>query len=241
MSARVVGGLRPSRSLLRAAVGVAAAAVLATGVIGFAHTRAGRPLLRYLPGMSACPLGLDVKLSPAERERQRRAALRPLLGLEAASNRPALGFSLQSTTRADVLTWAATANLSCQARREGQELVCPHIPAVALRGAAAGHDADDVLFVFDPAGLLVTVDAVRRGLSPQEAASFVDQRAQELAKSAGPVTRSSGERSSAHLAPGRVAAAEVEFRFRDYYANVSATQMGGLGLLVRERYQSLSD
>ena len=66
------------RALIKAAAGLGAAAVLATAVIGVAHTPWGRPLLqlpllRAMASQAGCPLG---SVEPTEFERVRRLKLR---------------------------------------------------------------------------------------------------------------------------------------------------------------------
>jgi hypothetical protein len=224
-----------------ALAGALSAAVLSVGLIGFAHTSAGRPLLRLLPGANACPVGLDVKLSPAEREARRQAALQPFRGMERAAARPALGFMLGRTTRADVLAWSDRFHVECAPTKDATAIACPSVPSAALGDASFGSDVEDMMFAFDPRGELIGVNAAHRKLDPEQAARFVARRTAELSEQAGPPARTTGEPTAGYLVPGSVAQAGVEFRFRDYLAEVTATQLGALGLLVREQYQSISD
>src|SRR5262245_31056900 len=44
------------RTARKALIGAATLLALATGIVGFAHTRAGRPLLAWLSGAPGCPV-----------------------------------------------------------------------------------------------------------------------------------------------------------------------------------------
>jgi hypothetical protein len=230
---------RAARSLKRAAMAVGGFCVASFALIGFAHTRAGRPLLRYIPGMGACPMGFDHALSPAAREQQRARALLPFRGAERAASRPALGFALGRSTRSDVAAWQAQFQLACHPDLDGTETTCAGVPQAALGGD--GGRADEASFFFDPQDRLVAVNVARRGLLPAQATQLVKTRARELSEKAGPSSRTVGTLDPEFLAPGRIAEAAVEFRFSDYHADVSATQMGQLGLMEREQYQLIDD
>jgi hypothetical protein len=232
---------RAGRVLKRAAMAVGGFCVASFALIGFAHTRAGRPLLRYIPGMGACPMGFDHPLSPAERDQQRSRALLPFRGTERAASRPALGFALGRSTRSDVAAWQAQFQLACHPDLDGTETTCAGVPQAALGGEGEGGKADEASFFFDPQDRLVAVNVARRGLLPAQATQMVEARAKELSEKAGPSSRTVGTLDPEFLAPGRIAEAAVEFRFSDYHADVSATQMGELGLMEREQYQLIDD
>ncbi len=91
------------------------ALLVATVGIGLLHTSWGRPLLMRLGG---CPAA---RVSPAEVDRLRLSGFHAvaLPGSLRAPARPALGFALEQTTRADVREWAARAGVACEARERG--------------------------------------------------------------------------------------------------------------------------
>jgi hypothetical protein len=223
--------MKPNRSLWKRALVVASASsLLFVGVVGFAHTKAGRPMLKYLTG-AGCPLGLDVKASPQELEAHRGAALRRLVGdgLAPSSLRPALDFELGKTTRADVKTWLDARGVRFTADDARGEIVCPQL-----------GDASDVRFTFDPTGTLVQAQAAHRSGSPDDAVRLLDARKAELQAKIGAPTRAYGDATAAYLAPGTIRQAGFEYAFSDYRVTVTATQMGPLGLMVRETYQEFA-
>src|SRR5262245_24286239 len=86
------------------------------GLLGFAHTSPGRPLLGLLGRLTGsgggCPAGL-ARATPAQLEQGRGEAMKPLRGSDKAPSRAALSFTLTETTKAAVKVWASGANVQC--------------------------------------------------------------------------------------------------------------------------------
>jgi hypothetical protein len=57
----------------------------------------------------------------------------------------------------------------------------------------------------------------------------------------GAPTREAGARTASSLAAGPMHTAIVSYRFKDYIADVSATNIPGRGLTLREHYMSARD
>ena len=136
------------RFVKRALAAVVGLLVVFTVVVGFAHTRAGRPLLAFMAfGKAkggACPLGYDVAQTPAQKESSRRAFAASHGAAERAAARPALGFDLDRTTRADVRAWASAHGIACKEGRTGPDLDCagrPRTPPSPRRSAARRSSA----------------------------------------------------------------------------------------------------
>jgi len=237
MSTLVRSAMWKGRRQLRALAGAAAFFAVAMGLIGFAHTKHGRPLLALLRGAPGCPVGAG-KLSPEQRDAAQVKVLSPLRGAERAAARPAFGFALERTTRAEVEQWAAQKGVRCEPTKHGLALRCLAVPAAVL--AEAEHDVDSLLFLFDGASHLVAVDASRAQLSPEEAAHLVEAVTGALAAKAGPPAKQDGEADPDYLTGGSLRRVGAEFRFSDYRAQVSATNLGEK-MFVREQYQSIPD
>jgi len=226
--------MKISRAWLRAGAGVAAAGALFVGVVGYAHTPAGRWMLRYLPGMR-CPIGADRALTADERARAREDALAKFRGESAAKAKPAAGFELGSTTRADVDAWAHTAGVRCESGRvRAVEKTCHDVPATAL---GADVDADVANFVFDGRDRLVSINLTRNRLDAERAASFVEARTATFTALVGAPTKRKGTPSAAYLGADRLRQVSSEFAFNDYRAVVTATHYGGGRVVVREQFQ----
>jgi len=233
----------------RLLAGTAFATVLFVGLVGFAHTKPGRPLRPLLVAMNkvttrgeaktggACPLGYDKNASPAEAEAARKRSVAQFKGTSAAPAHPALAFSLGATTRAEVESWAATNGVSCATNQGPTRIVCSKVPARALPAAFAGLDLDEVYLQFDPDKRLVSVGTVRSTHDADAAVRADGSIAAELTRQVGAPTATSGERTLPYLTAGPLRQARTEFKFSDYYATTSVTSMGQGRLVISERYE----
>ena len=213
--------------------------LLAVGIIGFAHTKTGRPLLAYIPGMGKCPLGFGANLSPARRDAARKTALAPFKGKERAAARPALGFALDETSRHDIEQWASTHAVTCKSPDPSNtQLLCSDVPRGALTGAQ--HDSEEVRFGFDSADRLVSVRAATNRLGPTDAIASVVSAETQVGSAVGPATSTTGVRDPATLETP-LAQASSSFRYSDYRAEISATNVGGSRVRVIEQYQAIPD
>ena len=209
-------------------VRVDGAALCGTALIGLLHLPAARPLLAWL---GACP----VRATPVATERARARALVRLRGTVAAPTRPALGFTLDTTTLADVRAWAAGHRLACAASMQDTLLKCDGVPAAAIPGAKA--PVDEVAFGFRASdGRLASVTTITAGLAASAASARLTATAASLSAAIGAPT-------ARHLPSGAWDAAGpvlVAYRFSDYIAGVSAMPMRapGRGVVLREYYTS---
>jgi hypothetical protein len=207
------------------------AALGVTGVVGLLHLPIARPLLALL---GACP----VRATPGQTELARRAALRKLRGTDPAPARPALGFTLDTTSLADVQAWARTRGIACEASMQDTLVKCDTVPAGALATGASGT-FDEVAFGFRLADRrLVNVTTLSGGFEAAAAAARFSAIAATLAGAIGAPPTAKRLPSSAWDAGGPVF---VEYRYADYIAGVSAMGMTGRGVVLREHYISARD
>lgn len=198
------------------------------------HTRAGRSLL----GASGCPWE---KAPSAERLEEQRvksvAALNTTSTRARATARPAFGFELDKSTRAEVTAWGTRRGASCTEELKGSALRCESLDkSLSPESGVAIHDA---YFRFDPRGVLVGVDLMRDGTDGEKAAAVLETVTKRVSDAAGPPSAVQGTASPAHLGGGYLNRAASEFRFADYAADVSATNLGEQGVVVREQYRSI--
>jgi hypothetical protein len=211
-------------------VRLGAGTLCATGVIGFLHLPIARPLLARL---GACP----VRATPGRTEAARRVALSRLRGAHPAPARPALGFSLETTTLADVQAWGRTRGIACQASMQDTLLKCESVPASAVTGASGAFD--EVAFGFRLADhRLVAVTTISGGLEIGAAAARFTAIAETLEGAIGTSPAAKRLPTPAWDARGPVF---VEYRYIDYIAGVSAMGMQGRGVVMREHYTSARD
>lgn len=236
----------------RMIVGALVGSGLLVGLIGFAHTKPGRPLRPLLVALqgvtsgpsrqgSACPLGYDKGASPSDAEAARQRSVAQFKGASAAPARPALAFSLGVTTRGQVEAWAKGQGVDCQARQGPSRVTCVRVPAGATTGAPGGLDADEIFLQFDPSDRLVSVGTVRSTHDAERAVEADAAIAGELTRQVGAPTSMTGERSASFLRAGLLRQVRTEFRFSNYYATTSVTHMGQDRLVLSERYELLAD
>lgn len=212
------GGSRPNARTVLRRVAMGAAALFAVGALGHA------PFARaWLAKLGGCPMGAP--LSAAELEARRVEAVKKIAGTTDARSRPAFGFALERSTRGDARAWAAEHGGGCEDEPGGAALRCK------------ATDGTDVFFQYGPRGDLVALDVMREGVSPARAAELVKAEIALLTREAGPPARALGETDAAYLA-GPLRQVNAEFRFRDYAADVTASNLGE-GVLVRMQYRSI--
>jgi hypothetical protein len=225
-------GRWPARRLL-AVVGLTLGGIVVLG--GVLHLPVARPLLARLG--APCPVRA---VSAAEVDAARGPALAALRGEADARGRPALGLRLDATTVAEVRDWASRNGISCVAPpRAPHLLACTDVPAGALGLPTSQGRVPDVALAFDAKGVLVAVDALRRGLSPRAAAEAGTALVGRLSAELGAPSERAGDWTAEHL-DGPMRTSVVRFRFRDYVAVVTATHVPGSGVVLREQYLSVA-
>lgn len=154
--------------------------------------------------------------------------------LPPAGSRPALGFALDTTTRADLDVWAADHGVTCTAKpRDPNVVSCAAVPAAAL---GSNLDATTAWFEFGAAGTLASIKTTRRADTSAPVTSEYRATTAVVSAHAGTPTRV----DDAHLAildRGAFHQAVAEYKFRDYRAVIRATNMGD-GFLLTEQYAS---
>ncbi len=212
---------------------------LLTGLVGVLHLPFAAPLLRKISPASLCPI---TRGSPAQIDRAHAigaAAIRASATTNARS-RPALGFVLDKTTRADVDAWAARHGVSCEnIGGNGNLRRCVDVPAVAVGEPVSSGPLEEVSFELRATGELVSVETFRRHLAPSSAAVVAAALERGVASAVGAPSTTAGEAAEAHLARGFLSSYVAEHTFTDYRATVTATNLGDSGVMVREQYLSV--
>ena len=215
----------------RALILTAAAGAALVGLVGLAHTPAARPLLRLVAGGS-CPVGAGIPADPAVVDQARAQSVPKLRGERPAASRPAAGFRLDADDPAAVAAWAAQHGISCQP--EGALTTCSPVPAGVLPDGVA-HDS--ISFQFDSAQHLIAVMVRTNALPAEAAAETVAAGAAALTAEVGPPVTARGDASTLNRPLAQLSA---EFRFADYRALLTATNVGGGRIAYRAMYQSLN-
>lgn len=186
------------------------AVLMAASLIGFIHT----PLGLSIAG-DWCPIGTD-EANAVDREARRTAATARLAaGGVAAGARPSAGFELGVATRADVLAAAATTGLRCGPGRDRIGLSCSD-----PRGVAPHLAAD-----FGADGTLVALSRMRSFPDAGAAESALEREVGALVAAVGQPSRRK-RAGAGGLARAPLRQERVEFSRRDYFASLSATNLG---------------
>jgi hypothetical protein len=218
------------RTWLKALLASGAVLLSLVGLVGFAHTQAGKPMLHWLAAQAGCPASFDTA-NAATVEAYRTRRLQKNAGTLAANATPALGFELGVTSREQVAQWIQERGLSCEPLRQNSVLQCRDVDDGAAPRIA------DLHLQFDTRDVLVAVDVQRQPVCSHEAVQRIKRLNASLSKSVGPATAKSGALNAEKLEQQRFASAGLEFRYRNYLAKLSASHLGQDGITVREQYQ----
>ncbi len=228
-------------SLRNAALLIGGSALFLVGLIGFAHTRAGRPLLavvgRAFRGGS-CPLGYDRAASAVTREQDRIRFAAAHRGSVRADVRPALGFDLDRTSRGQVLAFMTDRGITCRQATTVADLVCENVPNQVLGNNFSASQSRDLWFNFGIKNQLISLVAVSREATAPQVSAALAEVTGVIRRQAGPATRTSGGGDAQSMGAGLLRQASSEFAFANYYACARATNMGQ-DFMLTEEYRSL--
>ncbi len=210
---------------------------LAVGAIGALHLPIARPLLARM-GVS-CPVD---SVSAVQVETLHRAAFHALRGDARAPNLDAFGLTVTKDHQEDVRAWTRTRGMTCTSVTRGLHyLSCGNVPAGALGAQAGGEAIQDLTFTFDSKDVLVGVDALRGGLTSVKAAALSSSIAHRLRGVLGPPAEQVGAFDAAFLDAGAFRTSYIKYRFADSLVTLTAVQMPGRGVSVREQYVGMHD
>lgn len=219
-----------TRRRVLAAIGLP---LLAVGLIGLAHLPFARSLLAAAGG---CPAAF-ARATPAELERTRGEAVKPLRTDRIAAGHGALRFTLGVSTKSEVMDWATAAGATCSEEMKGAAARCKGVGGEAVHAPAAGLAFSDVFFRFDTQGTLMAVDAMHEGAPADQAIHYFEAASRKLATDFGPPTPSPMPTAESLGEPYTRAA--FEYRFRDLAVDLTATNFGATGVVVREQYRAI--
>jgi len=230
------------KRLVRAAASLGLSAAVLVGAVGFAHTPAGRPMLRALGRVvhGGCPLGYDRALTPADRERAAHVFARNHHGDRTAPQRPALGFALDKTTRAEIIATMAKQGVACSAARGAADLTCTNVPSETLAGASLTPPTRNLWFTFGAKQQLLSLVSISRAPAAAPISDAFLAAERTISEQAGAPTQTHGGTAPEALAAGLLSQESAEFRFANYYALARASNLGESYLLTEE-YRSLRD
>lgn len=186
-----------------------------------------------------CPFGFGASASDgtaiAVRPRPHTA---PDPAKAVALGRPALGFTLDVTTRDEVLAWATAHGVACRTI-QGSTLECSDIPVAALPAGENALGLTTAWFSFPFDDKLELVKTVRTGPDARTVAAAFDGEQSVLTAKAGGPSQRDGAADAGELALGELRQAHAEFQFQNYRATLRATNMGKQGYVLTEMYAAI--
>lgn len=221
---------RFTRRRIAVAVGLP---LLAVGLIGLAHLPFARSLLA---GAGGCPAAF-ARATPAELEKTRGEAVMALRTDRIAAGHSALRFTLGQSTKSEVMDWARASGATCSEEMKGAAVRCKGVASQAVRAPASGLAFSDVFFRFDTHDALMAVDAMHEGAPADQAVRYFEEASRKLATDFGPPTPSPMPTAESLAEPYTRAA--FEYRFRDLAVDLTATNLGATGVVIREQYRAI--
>jgi hypothetical protein len=219
-----------TRRRVFAAIGLPLAVV---GLIGLAHLPFARS---FLAAAGGCPAAF-ARASPAELEKTRGEAMKALRSDRVATGHGALRFTLGASTKSEVLDWADASGAACTEEMKGAAVRCKNVGADAVHAPAQGLAFSDVFFRFDPKHTLVAVDAMHDGAPVGQAIHYFEAASRKLESDFGPPTPTPMPTPESLAEPFTRSA--FEYRFRDLAVDLTVTNLGDKGIVVREQYRAI--
>jgi hypothetical protein len=216
----------------------AGAIAFATAAVGALHMPFARPLLMQLGG---CPVAGASQMTAVEMEHARRMGAEGDRGAIPAPARPALGFVLDGSTLAEVRAWATRVHADCDEPHPAL-VVCKDVRPESLGLDPSEGTIDQLALGFDTQSRLVNASTLRQHLPAETASRTARTIVASLEAKLGPAAQQAGTFDAAALArPGSAGISTVAYRFSDYVADVSTTNLGPTGPMLREHYMSARD
>lgn len=218
------------------AVPALAASAIFIALMGFAHTPTGRDAWRKVWG-SSCPFSAQWQHTAEQRDQDRAAQAASLRGSLPARARTAMGFALDSTTRADINAWAEQSNAHCAIARTSGELECA-TAAIRYLPQDAVSAPGTLFFDFDAQQRLKKVSAQVSLNEPASAVTAMRRIIDHVTQNAGGAADVAGEISPTYLAGGPLRRTQAQFRYQHYYVRASILSLGN-NFVLSQTYQSL--
>jgi hypothetical protein len=169
-----------------------------------------------------CPFGYDVSATPAQRSAARQAFASTHRGTIVARSRAALAWTLDATTRDDVVAWAKASGAACAVR--GPDLECSRVAPLSA-----------LWLGFDDGGRLVALTAFHEVSSASDATRrYRELVSAETARAGAPALTADQD-----VARGALMQSSTEWRFTDAWARTTVTNLGHERFVVIDEQRSL--
>lgn len=223
-------------TLLRGLAFATGSAVAVVAFVGVLHLPVARPLLASLEAW--CPV-LNVPASQVET--MQAAAAASLRGAEPAPSRESAAMRLVFGTAEDAEDWARSRSFACDSETRGFEYRwCRHVPASALgRLDVDAAQAREVVIARDSRGRTRAVDILARTTAGTAATQLARTAVLDLRATLGEPTEQHGSFDAASL-DVPFGSALVRYAFSDVVVTLTATNIPGSGVAVREQYLAVN-
>ena len=222
--------------LVRCVAFATGSTVAVVAFIGVLHMPIARPLLLSLEAW--CPV-LSVPASQVET--MQAVAATSMGGTDPAPSRESTALRLVFGTAADVDAWAHARSFTCDTESRGFEYRwCRNVPASALgRLEVDPAQAREVVIARDSSGRTRAVDIMARTTAGTAATQLAQTTALDLQHTLGEPTERHGSFDAESLGVP-FGNALVRYAFSDVVVTLTATNIPGSGVAVREQYLAVN-
>jgi len=199
---------------------------LSVGIIGYAHTKSGRFLLPYIPGMgSSCPVGASLPLDKLDQTKD-QILLKLLEGNPSTSNLSFLQFDLSKTTKTEVLAWIKEKNLQHDIQEKKNQIRVSDIKPSDIPGNALFQsNINEITFIFSSKQDLISVIINKTFTQASEISTYVQARKAEFVQRyAGVKAFSEKGNASVESFANKLAQQTIEYRFANARVSLTAYQ-----------------
>lgn len=221
-----------TNSLKRMLAVTVACGVGAVALVGALHLPAARPLLATLEAW--CPV---LNVPSAQVETMQATAVEALAGATPAPSRDSTALGLVLGTPADAEAWTRDRSFACTTESRGFEyLRCSRVPASALgRNDIDAAQTREVVIARDSRGRTRAVDILAWTTAGSAATALARTAALDLEMTLGAPTERHGSFEPDELGEP-FGSGSVRYAFSDVVVTLTATNIPGSGVAVREQY-----
>lgn len=191
------------------------------GFMGFAHTKAGRPVLAWMGKMMGkaefCPLGYDRPATVADRQARRQNLAEHFKSRPHFGSNEFLGFRFNETLKSDAQKSILSKNGSCQELKSGHDLECS--------GQIGASTKTTLWLEFDGSNHLVSLRSVEEYGSADAAMSAFKASKDRIIDPSSSIVDEKVQ-TSGQLQAGLLRQASVQSEYGNLKASVRVTNLG---------------
>jgi len=206
-------------------IGSIAITVALIGIIGFAHTKSGRFLLPYIPGMGdSCPVGGALPLDKLDQARD--LSLKKILDGHPKTNQlNFLSFDLQKTSKDQVLLWIKEQKLKHELNEKQNQITVSDvkISAIGSENTLLTNEINEISLMFSSQQSLISIVIRKTFSQAEEISTYFQARKEQLLKQYGQPSQQKGE-GTVNSFSVPLFQQVVEYLFANARINITASQ-----------------